>query len=135
MMTLIEAIKSGKRFKRKEQPGLINVWLSVNDREEICMERDGSQYPLKNAIMSSHIIADDWIIDEPTVTIGLTQFIEACKAVVFDTRTSAGEYGKSNYWDRENYIAPDGRGSFLLEVAENLGLDTSGVKTSSEASS
>ncbi len=59
-MTLIEAIKSGRPFRREE------------DGAEY-----GWNYPSQAYSYSTDdILADDWEIKEPTVTITRTQFLE-----------------------------------------------------------
>ena len=62
-MNLIEAIKSGKRFKR-------SIWGNENWVEN----REAKDW-LKNAF--SDVIAEDWVIEEPTITVTKSQVEQA----------------------------------------------------------
>lgn len=62
-MNVIEAIKSGKRFRRKSWN--IDDWVS-QDRDDL---------PLR--LNRGDVKADDWEIEERPVTITLSQFFEA----------------------------------------------------------
>jgi hypothetical protein len=58
-MNIIDAIKSGKRFKRK-------VWL---------------HYPAEKTFCATDIVADDWEVESQPVTITREQFDAAWKKV------------------------------------------------------
>ncbi len=71
-MTLIDAIKSGKRFRRVNAAD----WLHYTH---------GLQWPDHGgcrAPNSIEMLADDWEIEEPTVTINRAQFDQAFNKAV-----------------------------------------------------
>lgn len=68
-MNIIDAVKSGKRFKRKTY---IN-WAYVTRIGEINNEHGAPIY-----IDSEEILAEDWEVEEETVTITKSQLKEAC---------------------------------------------------------
>lgn len=82
-MNLIDAIKSGKPFRRPDQP-----WYGG----------------MPNSFRVVDILADDWEIQEPTVTITASQFWEAIEAT----------WGKCD----------DDRQSGFHRLARRLGLET-----------
>lgn len=66
-MMLIEAIKSGRKFRHKNS----EIWLYVNDREEIYAEI-GSCF-----ITAKDILAEDWEIQEKKIEITRDQLAKA----------------------------------------------------------
>jgi hypothetical protein len=60
-MNIIEAIKSGKRFKRKGHA----LWS------------DGPKYSVMVTMDWSDIVADDWEVEEKMIEITHSQFFEA----------------------------------------------------------
>lgn len=64
-MNIIEAIKSGKRFRRKSWKANEMTWIS----------QDLGDLPLQ--LTRGDIVADDWELKEEPVTITRTQFFEA----------------------------------------------------------
>lgn len=64
-MTIIEAIKSGRPFRRKGD----GSWYCDHDRSDCAMFR------------VPDILADDWEIQEPAVTITRSQFNEAVRSI------------------------------------------------------
>ena len=68
-MNIIEAIKSGKRFKRKNG----TAWLFNN--EVYSYSRDC-------------ILADDWEVEEPTIRITRTEYYNAYKTAECEAKES-----------------------------------------------
>jgi hypothetical protein len=62
-MTLIEAIKSGKKFKRAMHTPI--MWVSAN--------------PVRLTLDVRDILADDWEVEEKKVTITRADFDSACE--------------------------------------------------------
>jgi hypothetical protein len=75
-VTIIEAIKSGRRFRR---PCFVKgLWYYYTDSSYQMYRSDNRTYqPDKE-----DILADDWIIESPAVTITKEQFYEACEQVM-----------------------------------------------------
>jgi hypothetical protein len=61
-MNIIEAIKSGKNFRRKSWPAADYMNANV-DRFDLHLEE---------------LLANDWEIEEPSIPITRTQLIKAC---------------------------------------------------------
>lgn len=79
-MNLIDALKSGRPFRRRER----SWWVSKHTRTEAisCLKCNGEwfteeRYFADVEVGKADILADDWEIQEPTVTITRTQFWEA----------------------------------------------------------
>ena len=66
-MNIIEAIKSGRPFRRPDRHG----WIEVHDNGLRWVNQGGITITLKD------ILADDWEIQEPSVTITANQFWNA----------------------------------------------------------
>jgi hypothetical protein len=81
-MSIVDAISSGRRIKRKH-------W---------------TQYHLAGALTftTSDILADDWQVEEPSVTVTYSQFWTAYRSIRFDPK-------KSEY-------------DIVAELADHLGL-------------
>lgn len=76
VMNLLEAIKSGRPFRRKNW----DLWTQVHGN---CVTQPGLTEGLRQAHMCyEDILADDWEIQEPTVTITRAQFLEAVESVL-----------------------------------------------------
>ena len=69
-MNIIDAIKSGRRFKRKEDT---SWYSSMSDN-----------YPIINisAISRENFLADDWEVESPSVTITREQFNAAWDSAI-----------------------------------------------------
>ena len=73
-MTLIEAIKSGRPFRRKS---VLSCWYGVVG--DVVKYQPGMSDAYVANLKVEDILADDWEIQEPTVTISASQFWEACQ--------------------------------------------------------
>lgn len=93
-MNLIEAIRSGRPFRRPARDG----WIEVNNNNLRWV--GGSSI----AITIQDVVAETWEIQEPTVTITASQFWEAIEAT----------WGKCD----------DDRQSGFHRLARRLGLET-----------
>ena len=70
-MNIIEAIKSGKRFRRKGQPRYLELFHDI----DLCLS-------------AVDITADDWEVEEAKVTLTRSQFDAAWQKVIyFDSPT------------------------------------------------
>ena len=68
-MTLIEAIKSGRHFRR---PCFAHNWMGYSLKDQVMKRADGQEYcPCKE-----DILADDWEIEEKKVEITLSALRE-----------------------------------------------------------
>lgn len=82
-MTLIEAIKSGRPFRRTSYShrGSLGAWLEIRKVPRgdtvLWIEQDQSE----GAFSVDDVLANDWEIQEPTVTITRTQFWKAVESV------------------------------------------------------
>jgi hypothetical protein len=65
-VNIIEAIKSGKRFRRKGQPRYLELFHDI----DLCLS-------------AVDIIADDWEVEEAKVTLTKSQFEAAWQKVIF----------------------------------------------------
>ncbi len=110
-MNLVEAIKSGRPWKRK---GAAWSW-----REPIVRVPGYNQVSFE----LSDLLADDWEIEEPTVTITRAQFWEAVRASkpVEMRFTSSNSFGPSGVGTLHTTHA----GQYLKaeELARQLGLE------------
>jgi hypothetical protein len=70
-MNIIEAVKSGKRFRRK-------IWVSEGY----------SFYDDYDKLQASDIAAEDWEIEEPIVTVTYSQFWTTYRNIRFDPKKS-----------------------------------------------
>lgn len=72
-MNIIDAIKSGKAFKR-------TIWT-----------RDYVRPPFMNLnLPAEDLLADDWEIEEPTVTTTASQVDSACRSAAASTQLGVG---------------------------------------------
>lgn len=76
-MTLIEAIKSGRPFRRRSWDD--GHWVSVSD-DDILRFDDATDF-ISDVV---DMCADDWEIQEPKVEITRAQFWEAVEGVLQD---------------------------------------------------
>jgi hypothetical protein len=67
-MNIIEAIRSGKRIRRKSK----GIWLEPKEGKYFSFD---------------HILADDWEIEEKPVAITREQFDEAWKLVIQESKS------------------------------------------------
>lgn len=101
-MNLLDAIRSGRPFRRTKTH---NVWLTTVDSCELRANEDVEALFFRTAdgscvsLMSHDLLADDWEIQEPTVTITRTQFLEAVDAVMPEIPGNA-----LNYLARQNFL-------------------------------
>ncbi len=66
-MSIIDAIKSGKKFRRQGDPH----WMQIYEGRPRIIAPEGPQYV---DFSVDSVMADDWEVLEPTVTITRTQF-------------------------------------------------------------
>lgn len=89
-MNIIDAIKSGKPFRRKGR----DAWLIEADldaeRRWLTSLGGGSIERFLVRVSLDDLKADDWEIQEPAVTITRTQFWEAADLVIEREDDSAG---------------------------------------------
>lgn len=84
-MTIIEALKSGKRFKRLNDL----VWLTY--KNGAIYYYDGTVGCDDFALNAKKILADDWVIEEPEVKVTRSQIAKAwdrCFEKEWDSWTS-----------------------------------------------
>ena len=103
-MNLVEAIKTGLRFRRLGDPG----WLPNSNVSLAAMEFKGQD-----------IVANHWEVDNKTTTITTTQFWEACSRVMLLVHSGTGHVQMSMF-DYESRC-PDGL-SRLKDLARELKL-------------
>ncbi len=104
-MNIIDAIKSGKRFKRKES----GVYLSIDYHGQI--EKKGQPgYHFETDMFSfvENLLADDWEIEEDKYELTRSELMEA---VGYSLRK-----GRIHISDRE-------LDEYLLSVRDKLGMD------------
>lgn len=117
-MNLIDAIESGRPFRR---PGR-NWTIKCPDRDGIAFA-DGSDSPPR-LFYPSDVCADDWEIQEPTVTITRAQFWDAVNGCAkLDAKWHAS--GKLASSGLHNEIATIDLGPVVrpAELARKLGLE------------
>ncbi len=84
-MNLIEAIKSGKNYRRR---GRHNVWMTSIDEDELRQDENCEATFLRDccgnriSLMVHDITAEDWELQEPAVTITRTHLDEAIMSAV-----------------------------------------------------
>ncbi len=77
-MTLIEAMKSGFRFKRRAWSHWSWVGpLRTNDGATLYFQDEAGKF----CIQPESVMADDYEIDEPSITITRTQFDAICRRI------------------------------------------------------
>ena len=92
-MTLVEAIKSGKRFRRPLMAG----WTYFKNRDDRC------------SLSYDDLVATDWEIEieEKSVTITRTQFLEAAQKT----------------WADDFCMTRESPMHFAIQLAKRLGLE------------
>lgn len=123
-MTLIEAIKSGRPFRRKSWPkGWRCEYTTAFDSKSLpdfWILHDDGEFPshlFAGTGKRETLLADDWEIQEPTVTITRTQFWEAARPWVSVLGILPyTEFGGRKLVDIER--VPD-----LQQLAKRLGLE------------
>lgn len=98
-MTIIEAIKSGKRFKRKKDS--FGIWIEA-------VMSDGNYFKGSSSLglLPCEILADDWEIEEEKINLTKAQVIQSFIIAA-----------KENFKDK--YKDPDRE--FMQLFLENLG--------------
>jgi hypothetical protein len=78
-MTIIEAIKSGKRFRRKSEATYRGFAKPYDCRNESALLRSDDE---DIALTIADLIADDWEVEEKKVEITRTQLTQAVDTVL-----------------------------------------------------
>lgn len=111
-MNIIEAIRSGRPFRRKD---VHSIYMRSVDSDDLRQDDECEALFLRSvasdlriSLMPGDLLADDWEIQEPAVRITRTQFLEA--------------FGQM-------YCRPPWSGNvvdtaFGIELARKLGLET-----------
>lgn len=73
-MNIIEAIKSGKKFRR---PG--TSWMMILDANDMIRLADDNGFKYLNSLSGTSICADDWEIEEEKIVITRSQLEAAIK--------------------------------------------------------
>lgn len=106
-MNLIEAIKSGRSFRRRGH----QYWMKTLNNADVAEKECGV---VVTGFSPSEVTADDWEIKEPTVTITRQQFYDA---VMIARRKMTGKPIAMWHASRRDHF-PD-----AFEVALALGLE------------
>lgn len=84
-MNIIEAIKSGKPFKREHWTGSDYICVKSNEYQSDCLFH--LNYKSEAAIRCKEdIVANDWVILEKSVSISEGQFNEALKKIGYSEK-------------------------------------------------
>lgn len=89
-MNLADAIKSGKPYRRKSNTSNAHYVFQIKGGKFWYTEMWADQ------ITAEDILADDWEVEEKSVTITPTQFWEAAKRICKTSRIQAGPYDPSD---------------------------------------
>lgn len=114
-MNLIDAIKSGRPFRRK---GVHSVYMKGVDSDELRQNESCEALFLRSvpderiSLMEVDILADDWEVQEATVTISASQFWEVW--------AEAMKYAEAANNVMQRGASPQ---EFAKELAQKLGLE------------